>query len=189
MIPIEIFGIHNLQNLRAAQLVCRKLGVEDTDFYSTIKDFKGASKRMELVKENNQSSFYKDFAHSPSKLKASTSALKQQFPNRKLVACMELHTFSSLNLDFLKLYHKSMSYADEAFVYFNEETLLHKRLEKIEKKDVYDAFGTSNLKVFTSSKELQSNLFSKDWTNSNLLMMSSGTFDGLDFNKIADKII
>ena len=189
MIPIEIFGIHNLQNLRAAQLVCRKLGIEDTDFYSAIKDFKGASKRMELVKENNQSSFYKDFAHSPSKLKASTSALKQQFPNRKLVACMELHTFSSLNLDFLKLYHKSMSYADEAFVYFNEETLLHKRLEKIEKKDVYDAFGTSNLKVFTSSKELQSNLFSKDWTNSNLLMMSSGTFDGLDFNKIADKII
>jgi UDP-N-acetylmuramate: L-alanyl-gamma-D-glutamyl-meso-diaminopimelate ligase len=189
MIPIEIFGIHNLQNLRAAQLVCRKLGVEDTDFYSTIKDFKGASKRMELVKENNQSSFYKDFAHSPSKLKASTSALKQQFPNRKLVACMELHTFSSLNLDFLKLYHKSMSYADDAFVYFNEETLLHKRLEKIEKKDVYDAFGTSNLKVFTSSKELQSNLFSKDWTNSNLLMMSSGTFDGLDFNKIADEII
>ena len=189
MIPIEIFGIHNLQNLRAAQLVCRKLGVEDTDFYSTIKDFKGASKRMELVKENNQSSFYKDFAHSPSKLKATTSALKQQFPNRKLVACMELHTFSSLNLDFLKLYHKSMSYADEAFVYFNEETILHKRLEKIEKKDVYDAFGTLNLKVFTSSKELQSNLFSKDWTNSNLLMMSSGTFDGLDFNKIADKII
>ena len=189
MIPIEIFGIHNLQNLRAAQLVCRKLGVEDTDFYSTIKDFKGASKRMELVKENNQSSFYKDFAHSPSKLKATTSALKQQFPNRKLVACMELHTFSSLNLDFLKLYHKSMSYADEAFVYFNEETILHKRLEKIEKKDVYDAFGTSNLKVFTSSKELQSHLFSKDWTNSNLLMMSSGTFDGLDFNKIADKII
>ncbi|MDC6470334.1 Mur ligase family protein [Flavobacteriales bacterium] len=189
MIPIEIFGIHNLQNLRAAQLVCRKLGVEDTDFYSAIKDFKGASKRMELVKENNQSSFYKDFAHSPSKLKATTSALKQQFPNRKLVACMELHTFSSLNLDFLKFYHKSMSNADEAFVYFNEETILHKRLEKIEKKDVYDAFGTSNLKVFTSSKELQSNLFSKDWTNSNLLMMSSGTFDGLDFNKIADKII
>jgi UDP-N-acetylmuramate: L-alanyl-gamma-D-glutamyl-meso-diaminopimelate ligase len=103
MIPLEIFGIHNLQNLRAAQLVCRKLGVEDTDFYSAIKDFKGASKRMELVKENNQSSFYKDFAHSPSKLKATTSALKQQFPNRKLVACMELHIFSSLNLDFFKI--------------------------------------------------------------------------------------
>ena len=189
MIPIEIFGIHNLQNLRAAQLVCRKLGIEDADFYSAIKDFKGASKRMELVKENNHSSFYKDFAHSPSKLKATTSALKQQFPNRKLIACMELHTFSSLNLDFLKLYYKSMSNADEAFVYFNRETILHKRLEKIEKKDVYDAFGNSKLKVFTSSKELQSHLFSKDWTNSNLLMMSSGTFDGLDFNKIADKII
>ena len=186
--PIEIFGIHNLQNLKAAQLVCEKIGVDKTDFYNSIADFKGASKRMELVMANNYSAFYKDFAHSPSKLKATTNALKHQFPNRTLIACMELHTFSSLNSEFLKLYFKSMVAADVAYVYYNIETIKHKKLENIDEQDVYDAFGTSNLKVFTSSKDLQDQLFSQNWDNSNLLMMSSGNFDGLDFDNIAKNI-
>ena len=186
--PIEIFGIHNLQNLKAAQLVCEKIGVDKTDFYNSIADFKGASKRMELVMANNYSAFYKDFAHSPSKLKATTNALKHQFPNRKLIACMELHTFSSLNSEFLKLYFKSMVAADVAYVYYNIETIKHKKLENIDEQDVYNAFGTSNLKVFTSSKDLQDQLFSQNWDNSNLLMMSSGNFDGLDFDNIAKNI-
>ena len=186
--PIEIFGIHNLQNLKAAQLVCEKIGVDKTDFYNSIADFKGASKRMELVMANNYSAFYKDFAHSPSKLKATTNALKHQFPNRTLIACMELHTFSSLNSEFLKLYFKSMVAADVAYVYYNIETIKHKKLENIDEKDVYNAFGTSNLKVFTSSKDLQDQLFSQNWDNSNLLMMSSGNFDGLDFENIAKHI-
>lgn len=186
--PIEIFGIHNLQNLKAAQLVCEKIGVDKTDFYNSIADFKGASKRMELVMANNYSAFYKDFAHSPSKLKATTNALKHQFPNRTLIACMELHTFSSLNSEFLKLYFKSMVAADVAYVYYNIETIKHKKLENIDEKDVYNAFGTSNLKVFTSSKDLQDQLFSQNWDNSNLLMMSSGNFDGLDFENIAKNI-
>ena len=186
--PIEIFGIHNLQNLKAAQLVCEKIGVDKTDFYNSIADFKGASKRMELVMANNYSAFYKDFAHSPSKLKATTNALKHQFPNRTLIACMELHTFSSLNSEFLKLYFKSMVAADIAYVYYNIETIKHKKLENIDEKDVYNAFGTSNLKVFTSSKDLQDQLFSQNWDNSNLLMMSSGNFDGLDFDNIAKNI-
>ena len=186
--PIEIFGIHNLQNLKAAQLVCEKIGVDKTDFYNSIADFKGASKRMELVMANNYSAFYKDFAHSPSKLKATTNALKHQFPNRTLIACMELHTFSSLNSEFLKLYFKSMVAADVAYVYYNIETIKHKKLENIDEQDVYNAFGTSNLKVFTSSKDLQDQLFSQNWDNSNLLMMSSGNFDGLDFDNIAKNI-
>jgi UDP-N-acetylmuramate: L-alanyl-gamma-D-glutamyl-meso-diaminopimelate ligase len=186
--PIEIFGIHNLQNLKAAQLVCEKIGVDKTDFYNSIADFKGASKRMELVMANNYSAFYKDFAHSPSKLKATTNALKHQFPNRTLIACMELHTFSSLNSEFLKLYFKSMVAADVAYVYYNIETIKHKKLENIDEQDVYNAFGTSNLKVFTSSKDLQDQLFSQNWDNSNLLMMSSGNFDGLDFENIAKNI-
>ena len=186
--PIGIFGIHNLQNLKAAQLVCEKIGVDKTDFYNSIADFKGASKRMELVMANNYSAFYKDFAHSPSKLKATTNALKHQFPNRTLIACMELHTFSSLNSEFLKLYFKSMVAADVAYVYYNIETIKHKKLENIDEKDVYNAFGTSNLKVFTSSKDLQDQLFSQNWDNSNLLMMSSGNFDGLDFDNIAKNI-
>ncbi|MEJ6754435.1 MAG: Mur ligase family protein [Flavobacteriales bacterium] len=186
--PIEIFGIHNLQNLKAAQLVCEKIGVDKTDFYNSIADFKGASKRMELVMANNYSAFYKDFAHSPSKLKATTNALKHQFPNRTLIACMELHTYSSLNSEFLKLYFKSMVAADVAYVYYNIETIKHKKLENIDEQDVYNAFGTSNLKVFTSSKDLQDQLFSQNWDNSNLLMMSSGNFDGLDFDNIAKNI-
>ena len=186
--PIEIFGIHNLQNLKAAQLVCEKIGIDKKDFYKSIADFKGASKRMELVKANNHSAFYKDFAHSPSKLEATTNALKHQFPERKLIACMELHTFSSLNAEFLKLYSQSMLVADVAYVYYNIETIKHKRLDNIAEQDVYNAFGTPNVKVFTSSNDLQNQLLSENWENSNLLMMSSGNFDGLDFDSIAKKI-
>jgi UDP-N-acetylmuramate: L-alanyl-gamma-D-glutamyl-meso-diaminopimelate ligase len=187
--PIEIFGIHNLQNLKAAQIVCEKIGINKIDFYQSIADFKGASKRMELVKANDHFAFYKDFAHSPSKLKASTNALKNQFPARKLVACMELHTFSSLNAEFLKLYYQSMLSADIAYVYYNIETIKHKRLENITEQDVYNAFGTPNIKVFTSSDDLKNQIFSENWDNSNLLMMSSGNFDGLDFDSIANKIV
>ena len=187
--PIEIFGNHNLQNLKAAQIVCEKLGVNPEKFYLSIVDFKGASKRMELVIKNQNFSFYKDFAHSPSKLKATTLALKKQFPNRTLIACMELHTFSSLNLDFLELYKNTMSAADTAYVYFNKDTIRHKRLDDLSKNDVYNAFGSSNVKVFTSSKDLEKELYSKKWLNSNLLMMSSGNFDGLDFKELGVKII
>jgi UDP-N-acetylmuramate: L-alanyl-gamma-D-glutamyl-meso-diaminopimelate ligase len=189
LIPIEIFGIHNLQNLRAAQLVCNKLGVENKSFYKAIKSFKGASKRLELVIKNDKSVFYKDFAHSPSKLKATTTALQEQFPNRSLIACMELHTFSSLNKEFLKLYHNSMAKADEAIVYFNKETIKHKKLEELTENDVQSAFGTANLKVFTSSNKLLNYLKSKNWKHKNLLMMSSGNFDGIDFNQLGVKII
>ena len=187
--PIEIFGNHNLQNLKAAQIVCEKLGVNPEKFYLSIADFKGALKRMELVIKNQNFSFYKDFAHSPSKLKATTLALKKQFPNRTLIACMELHTFSSLNLDFLELYKNTMSAADTAYVYFNKDTIRHKRLDDFSKNDVYNAFGSSNVKVFTSSKDLEKELYSKKWLNSNLLMMSSGSFDGLDFKELGDNII
>ena len=187
--PIEIFGNHNLQNLKAAQIVCEKLGVNPEKFYLSIADFKGALKRMELVIKNQNFSFYKDFAHSPSKLKATTLALKKQFPNRTLIACMELHTFSSLNLDFLELYKNTMSAADTAYVYFNKDTIRHKRLDDLSKNDVYNAFGSSNVKVFTSSKDLEKELYSKKWLNSNLLMMSSGNFDGLDFKELGVKII
>ena len=187
--PIEIFGNHNLQNLKAAQIVCEKLGVNPEKFYLSIADFKGASKRMELVIKNQNFSFYKDFAHSPSKLRATTTALKKQFPERILIACMELHTFSSLNLDFLELYKNTMSAADTAYVYFNKDTIRHKRLDDLSKNDVYNAFGSSNVKVFTSSKDLEKELYSKKWLNSNLLMMSSGNFDGLDFKELGVKII
>ncbi len=179
-----IFGNHNLQNLNAAKLVCNELEISDTDFYKEISTFIGATNRLELVRNTNTSAVYKDFAHSPSKLKATSSAMKKQFQERKLVACMELHTFSSLNEEFLKQYTGSMDEPDTAIVYFNPEAIAHKKLEPISKEQVYTAFGRENLLVFTNSIELEEYLKSLNWNNKNLLMMSSGTFDGIEFGEL-----
>ena len=176
-----IFGNHNLQNLNAAKLVCNELGVSDNDFFEQIATFKGASKRLELVKRTETSALYKDFAHSPSKLKATSSAMKKQFENRKLVACMELHTFSSLNDEFLAHYKGSMDTPDTAIVYFSPEAIAHKKLELITKQQVHSAFNREDLLVFTDTKKLEDYLTTLNWNNQNLLMMSSGTFDGMKF--------
>ncbi|MCB9195043.1 MAG: peptidoglycan synthetase [Flavobacteriales bacterium] len=186
--PILVFGNHNLQNISGALNICLKLGLNKEQFYNAISSFKGASKRLELVTEGSSGLMYKDFAHSPSKLKATTEALKQQFPERKLVACMELHTFSSLNKKFLNQYDGSMSNADEAIVYFNPHTIEHKRLEPISDLEVLNAFNSTNIKVFTDSNELVNHLKKSNWNHSNLLMMSSGNFDGVDFKLLGDEL-
>jgi UDP-N-acetylmuramate: L-alanyl-gamma-D-glutamyl-meso-diaminopimelate ligase len=185
---LEIFGDHNIQNCNAAKLVCNELGVSNEDFYTCISSFKGAANRLELVKRVADSVIYKDFAHSPSKLKATTKAMKQQFKNRELVACMELHTFSSLNKEFLDQYKGSMDSADVAIVFFSEQALAHKKLESISKKQVLDAFGNENVKVFNNNQVLLEYLSNIEWKNKNLLMMSSGTFDGLSWSELSDKI-
>jgi UDP-N-acetylmuramate: L-alanyl-gamma-D-glutamyl-meso-diaminopimelate ligase len=187
-VPLEIFGNHNLQNLSGAFLICTRLGVNDADFYRAISTFKGAARRLELVKKNLSTAVYKDFAHSPSKLKATTNALQQQYPGRKLIACMELHTFSSLNADFLKEYKGSMADADEALVYFNPHTIEHKKLPPIKEEQVLEAFASKNIKVFTESKVLYHELLSRSWSDTNLLMMTSGTFDGINFLELANEI-
>jgi len=179
-----IFGNHNLQNLNAAKLVCKELGVLDIDFYKQISSFKGASNRLELVKKTETASIYKDFAHSPSKLKATSSAMKKQFKERKLVACMELHTFSSLNQEFLKQYRGCMDEPDTAIVYFSPEAIAHKKLDPITKTQVHSAFGREDLLVFTNSEVFEKYLKSLDWKNQNLLMMSSGNFDRLKINNL-----
>ena len=181
-----IFGNHNLQNLNAAKLVCNELGVTDTDFFLQIADFKGASMRLELVKKTASSAIYKDFAHSPSKLKATSSAMKKQFSNRKLVACMELHTFSSLNEEFLKEYKGSMDKPDTAIVYFSPSAIAHKKLKPITPEQVLAAFGRKDLLVFTDSEKLEKHLNNLNWENTNLLMMSSGTFEGINLENLID---
>ena len=188
-IPLEIFGDHNLQNLNAAYHVCMQLGVKSVDFFSAIRSFKGASKRLELVQKNQSTAIYKDFAHSPSKLKATTSALKNQYPNRKLIACMELHTFSSLNKSFLDQYNGTMQEADLAFVYYNKKTLKHKKLDDLSADDVKKAFAGENVTVLNSSKEMVNCLLKMKWEQQNLLLMSSGNFDGIQFAELAEKII
>lgn len=187
--PLLIFGKHNLLNLEGARLVCNELGIGDEVFYQSISTFKGASKRLELVRRNEQTNIYKDFAHSPSKLEATTKAVKSQFPDRKLVACIELHTFSSLNQQFLSQYKGSLDSADIAIVYYNSHTLALKRLPDLKPEDVKAAFGNENIQIFTDSNKLKKNILEMNFDNGNLLMMSSGNFDGIDFSQLADKII
>lgn len=187
--PISIFGNHNLMNLYGAMLVCQEIGISNNDFLHSIESFTGASKRLELIKKNGNVAIYKDFAHSPSKLKATISALKDQYPQRKLVAAMELHTFSSLTKEFLLQYKGAMDKADYAIVYFNPHTIAHKRLPAITPEEVYTSFGREDIKVCTDSNEVIKAIKENKWKNSNLLMMSSGNFDGIIFEKLADELI
>lgn len=187
-IPLLIFGNHNLMNLNGARLVCNKIGISNEQFYHAIKSFKGAAKRLELVYKNENFNFYKDFAHSPSKLKATTDAVKTQFKERETVACMELHTFSSLTEEFLLQYNGAMDLADEAIVYFNPHTIEHKKLKAITTEQVLNAFNRKDLKVFTKSEDVSNYLKAKHWNNKVLLMMSSGNFDGIDFNALAEEL-
>jgi UDP-N-acetylmuramate: L-alanyl-gamma-D-glutamyl-meso-diaminopimelate ligase len=187
-IPLLVFGNHNLLNMNGARLVCNKLRVTDQQFYEAIQSFKGAAKRLELVEKNESFAFYKDFAHSPSKLKATTQAVKQQFENRHIIACMELHTFSSLNETFLAEYNGAMNDADEAIVYFNPHTIAHKKLKPITEEQVLHYFNRKDLKVFTNSEALQDYLRSKSLKNNVLLMMSSGNFDGIDFKHLSSQL-
>lgn len=188
-LPLQIFGEHNLMNLNAARLVCNQVAITDELFFQAIQSFTGASKRLEVIKKNDVTAVYKDFAHSPSKLKATTQAVKKQFPDRKLIACMELHTFSSLNENFLKEYGDSMALADEALVYFNPHTIEHKKLKSITEEQVKQAFGGNNIKVYTDSKVLLNDLLKMNFKTKNLLMMSSGNFDGIDFKELGEKVV
>lgn len=187
-IRLKIFGNHNLQNISAAKAVCLALGVTGEQFYRAIRSFSGAARRLEILSENDHTSVFRDFAHSPSKLKATTQAVKEQFPERKLVACMELHTFSSLKKEFLPQYRNCMDEADLAFVYYNPQTVEHKKLESITPEMVSDGFGKPGLKVTVDSEELFTQLLQMDWKNTNLLLMSSGTFNGQDLPSLARQI-
>ena len=188
-VSMNVFGRHNMQNLQAAMLACHCIGVAPDDFYREISTFTGASNRLEKICETDTCVAYKDFAHSPSKLKATVNAVRERYPEKTLVAAMELHTFSSLMADFLPQYKGCMAEADTAFVYFNPKVIEHKRLTPITKEEVRDAFGTSNVEVFTESEALQERLRSLEYKNTALLMMSSGTFDGIDVKDFCVKLL
>ncbi len=188
-IRLSVFGQHNLQNLHAAQLACSYIGIEEKTFYRVLSDFTGASNRLEKIVEKDSSVAFKDFAHSPSKLRATVNAVREQYPDKRLIACMELHTFSSLMADFLPQYEGCMAEADTAFVYFNPKVIEHKRLTPIAPEEVCRAFGTENVRVFTDSSVLQQVLREQDYTNAVLLMMTSGTFDGVNIKDFANELI
>jgi len=188
-VEMQVFGRHNMQNLQAAMLACHCIGVAPDDFYREISTFTGASNRLEKICETADCVAYKDFAHSPSKLKATVNAVRERYPEKKLVACMELHTFSSLMADFLPQYEGCMAEADVAFVYFNPKVIEHKRLTPITAEEVRDAFGTKNVEVFTESETLQARLKGLEYKNTALLMMSSGTFDGINVKEFAKELL
>lgn len=187
-VKMQVFGQHNMQNLQAASMACQQIGIAPDDFYQEIASFTGASNRLEKVIEQDSFAVYKDFAHSPSKLKATIAAVREKYPTRRLIACMELHTFSSLMADFLPQYKHCMKDADEAIVYYNPHVIEHKHLAAISPVDVQQAFGFDNLTVYTDSQRLSSDLKQKDYHNTVLLMMSSGTFDGIDIRQLAQTI-
>lgn len=186
--PLRIFGQHNLQNISAAYLACRELGIGDDDFLRGIATYNGAAKRLQKIAENGQTTVFLDFAHSPSKLQATIRAVKEQYPSRRLIACMELHTFSSLNAAFLPQYAHSMDAADEAMVYFNPEVVRHKRLPEITPEDVRRGFADDRLDVFTDNAPLLARMEAEDRRNTVLLIMTSGNFSGIDLKKWAESL-
>ena len=184
--PIEVFGKHNLNNLEGARWICQLMGVQQEDFYEAIATFKGASKRLERIGQGPTSIAYKDFAHSPSKVRATTQALKSQYPERSLLACLELHTYSSLNPEFLSEYKGTLNDADKAVVFYSPNAVKIKKLDAVSSSQILKAFQREDLVVFTDPAAFQDYLFEQDFTDTSLLLMSSGNYGGLDFEKVKE---
>ena len=182
--PIEVFGAHNLNNLAGAKWVCQNMGVDEADFFEAIASFKGASKRLEKIAESSTKVAYKDFAHSPSKVLATTGAVKNQYPDRKLVACLELHTYSSLNPDFLNEYEGALDAADVAVVFYSPDAVKIKQLNEVSYEQISKAFNRNDLIIFTSPAAFKDFLFAQNFDNSALLLMSSGNYGGLNFDDV-----
>lgn len=183
--PVLVFGRHNVQNIHGAWKICRQMGVDDMTFLKSISTFKGASRRLQLLNKSSDSSVYKDFAHSPSKLKATIEALKELNPERELIACLELHTYSSLNKAFLPQYKGCMGSADRPIIYFSHHALALKRLPELTAEEIREAFSDKRISVYNDSLKMQNDLLSIDFRNKNVLLMSSGNFDGLDLEVLA----
>ncbi|WP_425235936.1 UDP-N-acetylmuramate--L-alanine ligase [Ulvibacterium sp.] len=186
--PIEVFGKHNLSNLAGAKWICQNMGVDEDDFYEAIATFKGASKRLEKIAEGTSSVVYKDFAHSPSKVSATTKAVKEQYPDRRLVACLELHTYSSFNAEFLKGYKGALDAADVAVIFYLPESVKIKRLQEVTPDQVTVAFQRDDLKIFTQASQFQNFVFNQNFENTVLLLMSSGNYGGLDLEAVGKKV-
>ncbi len=183
--PVKIFGRHNMQNLQAAAHVCKLLGIDTPAFLEAIGSFGGAARRLELVKAGANSAVFRDFAHAPSKLKATLNAVKEQYPERKLIACMELHTFSSLNKNFIQQYKDSLNDADTGILFYSPHTLALKKMPPVSPEELREAFGRPDLIIHTLAENLEKDLMDRAYSNSNLLLMSSGHFGGLALPALA----
>ena len=188
MMPLEIFGDHNLQNLAGAKWICQHMGIDEDDFYEAIASFKGASKRLEKIAENTQTVIFKDFAHSPSKVKATTEAVKKQYENREVIACLELHTYSSLNAEFLSEYKGALDKADKAVVFYSPHAVKIKQLDEVTTAQIGAAFGREDLMMFTNPAEFKTFLLNQNLEQTAVVLMSSGNYGGLDFEEVKELV-
>ncbi len=182
-IPLSVFGKHNLLNMEGARFICSQLGIMEEEFYEAIMSFKGASKRLEKVERKDSGLLYKDFAHAPSKVKATVSAFAEQFSKTETFGFLELHTYSSLNPVFLEQYDHAMDGLDNAVVFYSEDALKIKRMEPISPELIKEKFKNQNLRVFTNAEDLHKYWETLDKSKGAFLMMSSGNFGGLDLTK------
>ena len=188
IMPLEIFGDHNLQNLAGAKWICQHMGIDEDDFYEAIASFTGASKRLEKIAENSQTVIFKDFAHSPSKVKATTEAVKKQYAQREVIACLELHTYSSLNAEFLGEYKGALDLADKAVVFYSPHAVKIKQLDEVTTAQIGAAFAREDLIIFTNPTEFKGFLFNQKLEQKALVLMSSGNYGGLDFEEVKDLV-
>jgi len=188
LLPVEIFGKHNLNNLAGAKWICQHMGIDEDDFYEAIATFAGASKRLEKIAESDGCIVFKDFAHSPSKVEATTNAVKEQFQERLLVACLELHTYSSLNAEFLQQYKGALDAADIAVVFYSPNAVAIKKLKEVSHEQIKNAFNKNDLIIYNNPVLFQEYLFSMNFNDKTLLLMSSGDYGGLNFKDLKELI-
>lgn len=187
VVPLSVFGKHNMNNLEGARWICSQMGINDEQFYEAITSFKGAARRLETIDNSNGIEAFRDFAHAPSKVKATVEAVKESYPNKRVIACLELHTFSSLNINFMDQYAGSMDSADVSFVYFNPQVVAHKKLPELNVADIQQKFGNSNIQVFDNNNPLIETIKENLAKDDVLLIMSSGSFDGIDWKKVIEE--
>jgi UDP-N-acetylmuramate: L-alanyl-gamma-D-glutamyl-meso-diaminopimelate ligase len=183
-LPLEIFGKHNLQNLAGAKWICQHMQVDEDDFYEAIASFAGASKRLEKIAESSSAVIFKDFAHSPSKVSATTKAVKEQYSERTVIACLELHTYSSLNAEFLSEYKGALDSADTAVVFYSPHAVKIKQLEEVTEQQIANAFERDDLIIYTNPAEFKKFLFNESLDKTAVVLMSSGNYGGLDFEEV-----
>ncbi len=185
-VELSIFGRHNMNNLDGARWICNQMGLTDAQFYEAIPTFKGASNRLECVKKSERLNVYRDFAHAPSKVSATVNAVRENFPKAKFIACFELHTFSSLNIEFMDQYKGSLAAADKPMVYFNPDVVAHKKLPSLSVDAVQQKFNEPGLEVFENNQKLLQRIKEELASNEKviLLVMSSGNFDGIDWTNL-----
>ncbi len=188
-VPVNLIGRYNMQNIKGAQLICRDLGIEDHQFYNAIQSFKGAEKRQQLLANGNSRAVYLDYAHAPSSVKATINAFKETYKEQKLVTCLELHTYSSLNMEYIPLYNGSLKEADLAMVYYNPKVVKHKRLPELSPKEIKKHFGKEDLAVYNDAIQLENDLKNLGENTCVLLLMTSGNFSGLDLHHLAKEVV